>query len=188
MILHPWHEVSPGDNLPNEVNAIIEIPKGSRVKYEVDKTTGLIKMDRVIFSAMHYPVNYGFIPQTYGMDKDPLDILVLTHSPVVPLCLIEATVIGVMRMIDHGDADDKIIAVASNDVSVNHIKDIGQLPKHFFDEIRNFFEEYKKLENKEVVIDSFLDKEDAERIILEDVQRYKDVFLKKDGKIKSALV
>lgn len=179
MILHPWHEVSPGEYAPHEVNAIIEIPKGSRLKYEVDKQTGLIKLDRVIFSSMHYPVNYGFIPQTYGMDKDPLDILVLTHSPVVPLCLVEASVIGVMRMIDNGDADDKIIAVASKDVSVNHIKDIGHLPKHFFDEIRNFFEEYKKLENKEVIIDCFLDKEDAERIISEDIQRYQDVIVNK---------
>lgn len=180
MILHPWHEVSPGENVPHEVNAIIEIPQGSRLKYELDKATGLIKLDRVIFSSMHYPVNYGFIPQTYGMDKDPLDILVLTHSPLVPLCLVEATVIGVMRMVDHGDADDKIIAVASKDVSVNHIKDIQQLPEHFFNEIRNFFEEYKKLENKEVVIDSFLGKEDAMRIINEDINRYKEVFVNQE--------
>src|SRR5215469_4174096 len=108
---HPWHQVSPGENVPAVVNAIIEIPKGSRAKYEIDKDSGLIKLDRVIYSSMFYPLNYGFIPQTLGEDHDPLDVVVLTQVTVVPVCLIPCKVIGVMQMIDHGEADDKIIAV-----------------------------------------------------------------------------
>lgn len=124
---HPWHGVPYGDGAPRTVNAIIEIPQGSRAKYEIEKETGLLKLDRVIYSSFYYPTNYGFIPQTYGDDKDPLDILVLSSISVQPLCIIEAKVIGVMQMIDGGDADDKIIAVASNDMSVNHINNIEEL-------------------------------------------------------------
>ncbi|HSC40429.1 MAG TPA: inorganic diphosphatase, partial [Chitinophagaceae bacterium] len=157
-VSHPWHGVSPGEHAPRIVTAVIEIPQGSRCKYEIDKSTGLLKLDRVIYSSFHYPCNYGFIPQTYGDDKDPLDILVLTSLPVQPLCLMEAKVIGVMQMIDSGDADDKIIAVAANDPSVNHYNNIEELPRHFFEELRHFFEEYKKLENKTVKVEEFGDK------------------------------
>ena len=128
---HPWHQVSPGDNMPEIVNAIIEIPKGSKAKYEIDKETGLLKLDRIIYSSFHYPINYGFVPQTLGLDGDPLDILVMCSESIQPLCLVEATVIGNMQMIDNGEEDDKIIAVATNDPTVNHITNINELPKHF---------------------------------------------------------
>src|SRR5690606_1492072 len=124
-ISHPWHEVSPGDDVPSSVNAIIEIPKGSKAKYEIDKKSGLIKLDRVLFSSVMYPANYGFIPKTYCDDKDPLDILVLCSVDVYPMSIIEAKVIGVMHMIDNGEQDDKIIAVAKNDMSVNYINDLS---------------------------------------------------------------
>ena len=112
-VAHPWHGVHYGANAPRVVNALIEIPQGSRAKYEIDKDSGLLKLDRIIYSSFYYPCNYGFIPQTYGDDKDPLDILVITSQPVQAMCLMEAKVVGVMHMVDSGDADDKIIAVAA---------------------------------------------------------------------------
>jgi inorganic pyrophosphatase len=175
-VLHPWHGVSYGDKAPAIVNAIIEIPHGSRAKYEIDKPSGLLKLDRVIYSSFYYPVNYGFIPQTYGGDKDPLDILVITSLSVQPLTIVEAKIIGVMQMTDSGDADDKIIAVCNTDPSVNHYTEMSQLPKHFFDELRHFFEQYKKLENKTVVVDEFLDKEKALDIVREAMDFYKETF------------
>src|SRR4030095_9683814 len=173
-VSHPWHGVPPGDQAPRIVNAVIEIPQGSRAKYEIDKESGLLKLDRIIYSSFYYPCNYGFIPQTYGDDKDPLDILVITSQPVQALCLMQAKVVGVMQMIDSGDADDKIIAVALNDPSVNHYNNIEELPKHFFDELRHFFEEYKKLENKMVVVNEFGDKATALKIIEDAVKFYKE--------------
>lgn len=177
-VAHPWHGVHYGENAPRVVNAIIEIPQGSRCKYEIDKDSGMLKLDRVIFSSFHYPINYGLIPQTYGGDKDPLDILVITSLPVEPLTLMEAKVIGVMQMIDGGDPDDKIIAVAATDPGVNHYNNIEELPKHFFDELRNFFEEYKKLEKKTVIVEDFGDKAKALAIIEESIEFYKTTFLK----------
>ncbi len=178
-VLHPWHGVNCGENAPRIVNAIIEIPQGSRCKYEIDKPSGLLRLDRIIYSSFHYPVNYGFIPQTYGGDKDPLDILVITSLPVQPLTLMDAKVVGVMQMIDGGDADDKIIAVAANDPSVNHYNNIEELPKHFFEELRHFFEEYKKLENKTVEVEEFKDKATALKIIEEAIEFYKTTFINK---------
>ena len=175
-VSHPWHGVPPGEHAPRTVNAVIEIPQGSRAKYEIDKESGLLRLDRIIYSSFYYPCNYGFIPQTYGGDKDPLDILVLTSQPVVPLCLMTAKVVGVMQMVDSGDADDKIIAVAAHDPSVKHFNNIEELPKHFFDELRHFFEEYKKLENKTVVVEEFGDKHAALQIITEAMAYYKEVF------------
>lgn len=175
-VLHPWHGASYGDNAPNVVKAMIEIPQGSRTKYEIDKTTGLLKLDRVIHSSFHYPVNYGFIPQTLGLDNDPLDILVLCSQSIQPLCLVEATIIGNMQMIDTGEQDDKIIAVATKDPSVNHITDIEELPKHFFNELKHYFEQYKVLENKEVKIDNFQNKEAAFVIIDEAIKLYRKKF------------
>src|SRR5215471_14171359 len=175
-VLHPWHGVDPGENVPRIVNAVIEIPQGSRAKYEIDKESGLLKLDRVIYSSFYYPCNYGFIPQTYGDDKDPLDILVITSLPVQALCIMEAKVVGVMQMIDSGDADDKIIAVAAKDPSVNHYNNIEELPKHFFEELRHFFEEYKKLENKTVKVEEFGDKTTALKVIEDAVKLYKDTF------------
>ena len=147
-VLHPWHGAHYGDNAPGIVNALIEIPQGSRSKYEIDKITGLLKLDRVIYSSFHYPVNYGFIPQTLGKDGDPLDILVMCSESIQPLCLVEAFVIGNMQMIDSGTQDDKIIAVATKDPSVNHITNMEELPRHFILELKNYFEQYKVLENK----------------------------------------
>jgi len=178
MVQHPWHEVSIGKNPPEQVNGIIEIPRGSRAKYEIDKESGLIKLDRVIYASMYYPLNYGFIPQTLGEDHDPLDIVVLTQVSVVPRCLIPSKVIGVMRMVDRGEADDKIIAVAENDASVSHIKDVSELPEYFRIELKHFFENYKMLENKVVVVDEFLGKSKALPIIEESISRYKTTFPK----------
>jgi inorganic pyrophosphatase len=177
-VLHPWHGVSYGEKAPAFVNAVIEIPQGSRCKYEIDKESGLLKLDRVIYSSFHYPINYGFIPQTYGDDKDPLDILVLTSLPVQPLTLMEAKVIGVMQMIDSGDADDKLISVANHDPAVNHYNNIEELPKHFFEELRHFFEEYKRLEKKTVIVEEFGDKATALDIISDGINLYKEMFRK----------
>jgi inorganic pyrophosphatase len=176
MMTNPWHSVSPGSEVPKVVNAIIEIPKGCRAKYELDKESGLLKLDRVLYSSVYYPANYGFIPQSYCDDHDPLDILVLSQIECVPMCIIEAKIIGVMQMIDGGEADDKIIAVAANDMSVNHINDISELPPHFIDEMRHFFEEYKKLEKKTVVVEEFQDKAKAEKIIMQSFEDYRKIF------------
>jgi inorganic pyrophosphatase len=177
-VSHPWHGVPPGDQAPRIVNAVIEIPQGSRAKYEIDKDSGLLKLDRIIYSSFYYPCNYGFIPQTYGDDKDPLDILVITSQPVQAMCLMQAKVIGVMQMIDSGDADDKIIAVAANDPSVNHYNNIEEIPPHFFEELRHFFEEYKRLENKSVTVNEFGDKAVALTIIEDSFALYKEHFRK----------
>ncbi len=171
---NPWHEVHYGSKAPEVVNAIIEIPKGSKGKFELDKDTGLIKLDRVLFSSVHYPANYGFIPQTYCEDGDPLDILVLTSVELPPMCLIQAMVVGVMRMLDQGFADDKIIAVAVNDIGFDHIQKIGDLPPHTMMEVRRFFEDYKKLENKEVLVKTILGKEEAYAIIEEGISLYRN--------------
>jgi inorganic pyrophosphatase len=175
-VKHPWHGAGFGENAPASVNALIEIPQGSRAKYEVDKETGLLRLDRVIYSSFHYPINYGFIPQTLGADGDPLDILVLCSQPIQSLCLVAANVIGNMQMIDSGTADDKIIAVAAKDPSVNHILTMEELPHHFLLELRNFFEQYKVLENKKVAIDNFQDKEEAYRVIDEAIWFYKKTY------------
>lgn len=175
-VLHPWHGASYGDKSPQTVNALIEIPQGSRTKYEIDKPTGLLRLDRVIHSSFHYPINYGFIPQTLGQDGDPLDILVLCSQAIHPLCLVQATVIGNMQMVDTGEKDDKIIAVASKDPSVNHISSLEEMPKHFMSELRNFFEQYKVLEEKEVQIEGFQDRETAYRIINEAIAYYKEKY------------
>ena len=177
-VSHPWHGVPFGDNAPRVVNAVIEIPQGSRAKYEIDKDSGLLRLDRVIYSSFYYPCNYGFIPQTYGYDKDPLDILVITSLPVQALCIMEAKVVGVMQMIDNGDGDDKIIAVAANDPGVNHYNNMEELPPHFFSELRHFFEEYKRLENKKVIVEEFGDKSTALKVIQEAVDSYKEHFRK----------
>jgi inorganic pyrophosphatase len=175
-VLHPWHGASYGERTPEIVNALIEIPQGSRTKYEIDKATGLLRLDRVIYSSFHYPINYGFIPQTLGHDGDPLDILVLCSQTIQPLCLVEATVIGNMQMIDSGEEDDKIIAVATKDPSVNHISEIDEVPRHFILELRNYFEQYKVLENKQVKIDAFQSRQEAYQIINDAIAFYKQKF------------
>lgn len=165
MIKHPWHEAPAGINPPEFVNGIIEISTGMRTKYEVDKETGLLKLDRILYSAVFYPANYGFIPQSLGDDMDPLDIMILCREPIRPLCLVPSRVIGVMRMVDQGLADDKILAVAENDANTRHVNDINELASHFKLELKEFFESYKKLENKTVTVPDFQGKEVAMKII-----------------------
>lgn len=176
MTFNPWHNVEIGDDALITVNAIIEIPKGSKAKYELDKTTGLLRLDRVLYSSVFYPANYGFIPQTLGEDHDPLDILVLSQVDIQPLCIVRAKVIGVMRMIDGGEADDKILAVAADDMSVNHIGSIEELPLHFHSELKHFFEEYKTLENKTVLVEDFQDADTATEILSKAVLDYKAAY------------
>lgn len=167
-----WHRVSPGSQLPVFVNAIIEIPKGSKGKYEIDKESGLLRLDRILFSSVMYPANYGFIPRTYCDDQDPLDILVLCSVDVFPMSIIEAKVIGVMRMVDNGEQDDKIIAVAKNDMSVNYIDDLESLPPHTMKEIVRFFQDYKALEHKNVSVEELRGREEAYQVIKESVELY----------------
>ena len=174
--MNPWHHVEIGNGVPEIVNGIIEIPKNTRAKYELDKKSGLLMLDRVLYSSVYYPANYGFIPRTFCDDQDPLDILVLSQIEVVPLCIVPAKVIGVMRMLDQGEADDKIIAVALHDMSWNHYNDISELPSHFKREIKNFFEDYKKLEQKTVKVEDFLDKTVAMEIVLTAIEDYKAKF------------
>jgi len=169
---NPWHHVDLGEDAPEVVNGIVEIPKGNRAKYELDKDSGMLKLDRVLYSSVYYPANYGFIPKTYGDDHDPLDILVLSQIEVVPLCLVSSRIIGVMRMIDNGEADDKIIAVAAGDPSVNHYNNISELPDYLISEMRSFFEDYKKLENKEVKVEEFQDRNTAKEILQQAIEDY----------------
>jgi inorganic pyrophosphatase len=176
--MNPWHDVSYGEQSPSIVQCIIEIPSGSKAKYELDKESGLLRLDRVLFSSVHYPANYGFIPRTYCGDKDPLDVLVISQVEVVPFCIVNAKVIGVMRMLDGGESDDKIIAVAADDISVNHYNDITDLPPHTILEVQRFFEDYKKLENKKVVVEDFLGREEAYRIVRESIELYNETFKK----------
>lgn len=172
MIKHPWHEAPTGRQVPEFVNGIIEISTGMRAKYEVDKETGLLKLDRVLYSSVYYPANYGFIPQTLGEDMDPLDIMILSLVPIQPLCLVPARVIGVMRMVDQGLADEKILAVAEQDASVGHLKDVKELPPHFTLELKEFFETYKRLENKVVTVPDFQGKDTALEIITRSLSYY----------------
>jgi inorganic pyrophosphatase len=178
---HPWHCIDTGKESPAYVNGIIEIPKWSSGKYEMDKETGLLRLDRVLFSSVHYPANYGFIPQTYCDDHDPLDILVICSIDVFPMCIIEAKVIGAMEMIDEDEKDDKIIAVARNDMSVNYINDLPELPPHTIVELRRFFEDYKKLEHKNVKVEQFMNRETAYQIIIDSQKLYQE---KKDSLLK----
>jgi len=170
--MHPWHDVDLGPDAPQLVPVVIEVPKGSKTKYELDKKSGLIRVDRVLFSSVQYPANYGFIPRTYCGDHDPLDVLVLGQEPVVPLSIMMAKPIGVMVMRDQGEADDKIIAVHANDPEYVHYNSINELAPHRMTEVSRFFQDYKVLEKKVVVIDQFYDRDDALRIIREAIELY----------------
>ena len=174
-----WHDISAGKNPPEEINVIIEIPKGSQNKYEIDKETGLIKLDRVLYSAVHYPGDYGFIPKTLAEDGDPADAILLTTAPFPPGLLVEARPIGVLLMVDQGEKDEKLICVPKKDQRFAQMTDLNHVPKATLDEISNFFETYKKLEKKEVRIDGYRDSKTAKEFIGQCLQRYTKKFNKR---------
>jgi inorganic pyrophosphatase len=171
-MLHPWHDVTPGENLPREFNTLIEIPMGSSAKYELDKRTGLLRLDRILYSAVFYPANYGFIPQTYAEDDDPLDVLVLCQEAVAPMTLVAARAIGLMTMIDSGKKDHKIVAVALGDPEFNGFREARELPPHRLTMLRRFFQDYKQLEGKSVEVDEFQPAELATPVIEDALERY----------------
>jgi len=177
--MNPWHDVSYGDKAPEIVNALIEIPRFSKTKFEVDKVSGLLKVDRVLYSSVHYPTNYGFIPKSFCGDGDPLDILVLGQAEVPPLSIMRARPIGYLPMIDQGDADDKIIAVHADDPEMNEIHSIKDLRPHSLKEIRNFFEIYKSLEGKKIELQDFKDRDAALQVIREAFAFYTEKFVTK---------
>jgi inorganic pyrophosphatase len=170
--MHPWHDVPPGEKLPREFTAVVEIPMGSSVKYELDKKTGLLKLDRVLYSAVYYPANYGFIPQTLAEDDDPLDVLVLCQAAVAPLTLVQARSIGLMTMIDSGKKDHKILAVAVHDPEYNSFQEAKELPAHRLTMVRRFFQDYKTLEGKAVEVEEFQGCKETDQIVEESLQRY----------------
>jgi inorganic pyrophosphatase len=173
-MIHPWHDVSPGDRVPQEFRAIIEIPFGSSVKYELDKSSGLIKLDRVLYSAVYYPANYGFIPQTLAEDDDPLDVLVLCQEAVAPLTLMRARAIGLMTMIDAGKKDHKIIAVAVHDPEFNSYHEAQEMPPHRLLMLRRFFQDYKQLEGKAVEVEEIQAAATSYPVITDSLQRYSE--------------
>ncbi|MGV8168806.1 MAG: inorganic diphosphatase [Candidatus Nanoarchaeia archaeon] len=177
--MNPWHDVEYGEEAPEEVNVIVEVPKNSTLKYELDKKTGLIKLDRVLYSAVHYPGDYGFIPQTYWDDNDPMDILILSNFPVHPGILVRARPIGVLHIVDQNENDDKIIAVHATDPRFDRYRDISDMPEHIVLEIKHFFETYKALQNKEVKVLDLKNGAMARKLIMQGVQKYKQKFKKK---------
>src|SRR5271163_2920425 len=184
-MMHAWHDVSPGKDLPRDFQAVIEIPLGSNVKYELDKASGLIRVDRIIHSAVYYPANYGFIPQTYAEDDDPLDVLVLCQEAVQPLALIKARAIGLMTMIDSGASDDKVIAVATNDPEFNSYVEANELPHHRLLVLRRFLQDYKQLEGKQVQVEDIRPAYAAVNVIekaLASYQKNREKLLKQDGR------
>ncbi|MGB6429727.1 MAG: inorganic diphosphatase [Candidatus Acidiferrales bacterium] len=171
-MVHPWHDLKPGDNVPEEFDAVIEIPRGSNVKYELDKSSGLIRVDRILYSAVYYPANYGFIPQTLAEDGDPLDVLVLCQEGVVPLAVIHARTVGLMTMVDSGAMDHKIISVATQDPEFNGYKEASQIPSHYLLTLRRFFQDYKQLENKTVEVEEIGSAKTAYPIIKDALKSY----------------
>ena len=173
---HAWHAVPIGDDAPESFQAIIEIPKGGKIKYELDKETGLIRVDRVLYSSVIYPANYGFIPQTLGDDNDPLDVLVIMQEPVTPLSILSARPIGLMEMFDEGQSDEKIICIHLDDPAFNGYYHIWELPEHTLREVKRFFQDYKKLEDKEVKVEDFLGPDKARSVVLKAMQQYQEKY------------
>ena len=173
-----WHDISPKRIAPEDFICVIEITKGSKKKYELDKETGLIMLDRILYTSTHYPANYGFIPRTYGDDGDPLDVLLICAEKLEPMTLVRAYPVGVINMIDNGRNDEKIIAIPFNDPNYNMYTDIDQLPNHLFEEMRHFFKVYKNLENKETAVDEVKGREAALSIVKESIDSYIENFCK----------
>ncbi len=180
-----WHDMSPEFVSEKSFQAVIEITKGSKIKYELDKTSGLLRLDRILYTSTHYPANYGFIPLTYADDDDPLDVLVICSEQILPMTIVECYPIGVIKMIDGGRLDEKIVAIAKSDPYYNTYKSIYDLPSHVFAEMKHFFSVYKALENKETAVDELGDKGEAEEIILSCIKNYsenKDILIEKYSK------
>jgi len=173
-----WHDISEERIKKDDFISVVEITKGGKNKYELDKETGMLRLDRVLYTATHYPANYGFIPRTYAEDNDPLDVLVLCQENIEPLTLVECYPIGVLIMIDSEERDEKIIAVAKKDPFLNVYKDVSELPNHISCEIKHFFEVYKQLEEKQTLVEQVLGREEAEKIIQKSIENYKQKFEK----------
>jgi len=172
-LIHPWHDLNPGEKIPEEFDSVVEIPLGSNVKYELDKPSGLVKVDRILYSAVYYPANCGFIPQSLAEDGDPLDVLVLCQESVVPLCVIHARAVGLMTMVDSGTMDHKIVAVATQDPEFNRYTEAEQIPSHYSCMLERFFQDYKQLEQKAVEVEKISPVATAYPIIRAAVERYK---------------
>ncbi|MBQ3901301.1 MAG: inorganic diphosphatase [Clostridia bacterium] len=177
--MNVWHDIAPSEITPTSFSAVIEISKGSKMKYELDKATGLMRLDRILYTSTHYPANYGFIPLTYADDNDPLDVLVICSEAINPMTLVKVYPIGVLTMTDSGALDEKIIAIPFADPNYNMFRSVFDLPSHVFAEIRHFFEVYKQLENKETVVNELQGPETAEKIIETYIENYKIHFGKK---------
>ncbi len=171
-----WHDMDEKRIRTDDFMAVIEISKNGRNKYELDKETGMLKLDRVLYTATHYPANYGFIPKTYAEDDDPLDVLVLCQETIIPLTLVEAYPIGVLKMVDDDEADEKIIAIAKSDPYWNGYRDISTLPNHIITEIKHFFEVYKQLEHKQTTVQQIMGRDEAEEVIGRCIKRYHEKF------------
>ncbi|MDQ6830806.1 MAG: inorganic diphosphatase [Gemmatimonadota bacterium] len=176
-MINAWRDIPPGKHPPELVTAVVEIPRGSRNKYELDKESGLMRLDRVLYSAVHYPGDYGFIPRTLAEDHDPCDVLVLINEPTFPSCQIDVRPIGVLRMTDRGDPDDKILCVPANDPFYHEVFDIADIPQHYLKEVEHFFHIYKDLEGRRVQTVGWEKSTDAMRIIMEGIARYDQTFL-----------
>ena len=173
-----WHDIDPKVITNTDFSAVIEISKGSSCKYELDKHTGLLRLDRVLYTSTHYPANYGFIPRTFADDGDPLDVLVLCDQEILPMTLVRVYPIGVMRMIDNGALDDKIIAIPFSDPTYHNVTSIQQLPEHVFKEIMHFFTVYKQLENKQTAVKELFDADEAKKIIAKSMAAYNEKYAK----------
>lgn len=173
-----WHDINPKRITPELFDAVVEITSGSKNKYELDKETGLLRLDRILYTSTHYPANYGFIPLTYAEDNDPLDVLILSSQPIVPLTIVTCRPIGILKMEDEGEGDEKVISVVDADPEFTLIKSIYDLPPHIFKEIRHFFEVYKMLEGKVTQVEQFANEDVAKRVIKQCIERYQIKFKK----------